>query len=54
MCISPDAHRAARLVDYRHGAELAHDAGLKCTSILNTLSNQELRKYLSKGRNGNS
>jgi DNA polymerase (family 10) len=50
MCISPDAHRAARLVDYRHGAELAHDAGLLCTSIINTLSSKELRQYLNRER----
>lgn len=46
MAISPNAHRAARLVDYRHGAELAHDAGLRCGSILNTLNSQDLRAYL--------
>lgn len=48
MVISPDAHRAARLVDYRHGAELAHDAGLRCGSILNTLDSAELRRYLGR------
>jgi len=48
MSISPDAHRAARLVDYRHGTEQAHDAGLRCCSILNTLPVAELKKYLSK------
>jgi DNA polymerase (family 10) len=48
MAISPNAHRAARLVDYRHGAELAHDAGLRCGSILNTMSSKELRGYLSR------
>ena len=46
LSISPDAHRAARLVDYRHGTELAGDAGLCCASILNTLSARELRDYL--------
>ncbi len=49
MSISPDAHRAARLVDYRHGTEQAHDAGLRCASILNTLTVVELKKHL--GRN---
>ncbi len=49
MVISPDAHRAARLVDFRHGAELAQDAGLFCSSILNTLSAAELRRYLAIG-----
>jgi len=46
MVISPNAHRAARLVDFRHGAQLAHDAGLICGGILNTKSSEELRQYL--------
>ncbi len=46
MVISPNAHRAARLVDFRLGAQLAHDAGLICEWILNTKSSMELRKYL--------
>lgn len=49
MVISPDAHRAARLVDFRHGASLAQDAGLYCGSILNTLNAAELRSYLANG-----
>lgn len=49
MAISPDAHRAARLVDYRHGAEMAQEAGICCRSILNTLSAVDLRQYLTKG-----
>lgn len=49
MAISPNAHRAARLVDYRHGAELARGAGICCASILNTLSSAELRRYLATG-----
>lgn len=49
LAISPNAHRAARLVDYRHGAEQAHAAGLCCGSILNTLSAGQFRDYL-KGR----
>ncbi|MBU8869670.1 MAG: hypothetical protein KOO60_02230 [Gemmatimonadales bacterium] len=47
MVISPNAHRAARLVDFRHGAELAHDAGLCCESFLNTLTSEQLRSYLA-------
>ena len=50
MAISPDAHRAARLVDYRHGTELARSAGVCCGSILNTLNHFELRRYLARGR----
>ncbi len=46
MVISPNAHRAARLVDFRHGAQLAHDAGLVCDGILNTKSAAEIRIYL--------
>ena len=46
MAISPDAHRAARLVDYRHGAQLAQSGGICCASILNTLTAQQLRRYL--------
>ena len=48
MSISPDAHRAARLVDYRHGAEQAHDAGICCSSILNTMELTVLKKYLNE------
>ena len=49
MAISPNAHRAARLVDYRHGAELAQAAGMICSSILNTLTSSQLRRYLAGG-----
>ncbi|MFN2370750.1 MAG: PHP domain-containing protein [Candidatus Krumholzibacteriia bacterium] len=49
MAISPDAHRAARLVDYRHGAQLAQNGGVCCASILNTLSASQLRCYLASG-----
>ncbi len=49
MTISPNAHRAARLVDYRHGAERAREAGLRCGSVLNTLDSTELRAYLATG-----
>ncbi len=50
MALSPDAHRAARLVDVRHGAELANTAGLRCNSILNTLGSVDLRAYLDGQR----
>ncbi len=46
LTISPNAHRAARLVDYRHGAELAHEAGIRCCTLLNTMTSQQLRDYL--------
>lgn len=48
LCISPDAHRAARLVDYRHGTEQAHDAGLRCSSILNTMPVEELKNHFKR------
>ncbi len=47
MTISPNAHRAARLVDFRHGAEMAREAGILCRSVLNTLGSSELRQYLN-------
>lgn len=50
LAISPDAHRAARLVDYRHGAELARAAGVCCGGILNTMNHFEVRRYLVRGR----
>ena len=52
MSISPDAHRAARLVDYRHGTELAHAAGVCCGNVLNTMHLDGLQDYL--GRNSRS
>jgi DNA polymerase (family 10) len=48
LAISPDAHRAARRVDFRHGAEMAREAGICCRSILNTLSAEELRRFLRR------
>ena len=55
LVISPNAHRAARLVDYRHGAELAHDAGLNCGSIINTMCADRLRHHIEHGfKNGRS
>lgn len=48
LSINPDAHRAARLVDYRHGVELTRKAGLCCRQILNTLTAAELRAYLRR------
>jgi DNA polymerase (family 10) len=50
MAINPNAHRAARLVDYRHGVELARDAGICCRSLLNTMSADELREYFAGSR----
>ncbi len=49
MAISPNAHRAARLVDVRHGAEMAQAAGMTCGNILNTMSSDQLRHHLDNG-----
>ncbi len=48
ISINPNAHRAARLVDYRHGVELTRKAGLCCRQILNTLTAPELRAFLRR------
>ena len=48
LSINPNAHRAARLVDYRHGVELARDAGICCQSILNTMTSADLRAYFAQ------
>lgn len=49
LSINPNAHRAARLVDYRHGVELTRHAGLCCRQILNTFTGEELRAFLARG-----
>ncbi len=49
LAISPNAHRAARLVDFRHGAEMAQAAGMTCGIILNTMSSDQLRHHLVNG-----
>jgi len=46
--ISSDVHRAARLIDYRHGAELTRRAGICRHQILNTRSLSEIREFLSR------
>jgi len=45
LVIASDAHRAARLGDYRHGAEMTRDAGLCCRQILNTQTADEVRAF---------
>jgi DNA polymerase (family 10) len=49
MAINPNAHRAARLVDYRQGAEIARAMGLDCKQIVNTLTSVELRERFRRG-----
>jgi DNA polymerase (family 10) len=50
LSINPNAHRAARLVDYRHGVELTRKAGLCFRQILNTFTRDELRIFLNRQR----
>jgi DNA polymerase (family X) len=45
LVIASDAHRAARLLDYRHGAEMIRSAGICCRNILNSWSADELKSY---------
>ena len=43
LAINPNAHRAARLVDYRQGVEIAREMGLDCGQIINTFTANQLR-----------
>lgn len=45
LVVASDAHRAARLADYRHGVELTRQAGLCCQQILNTRPIDYLRDF---------
>ena len=49
LSINPNARRAARLVDYRQGVEIARSMGLDCRQIINTLNADDLRQRL-RGR----
>jgi DNA polymerase (family 10) len=53
LAINPNAHRAARLVDYRQGVAIARDMGLSCRQFVNTLTAAELRARFARGGNGN-
>ncbi|NTV03842.1 hypothetical protein HGA89_02830 [bacterium] len=48
LVIASDVHRAARLGDYRHGAELTRHAGLCCRQILNTQNLDDLLDFFSR------
>jgi DNA polymerase (family X) len=50
LVINTDAHRAARLGDYRHGVEIAREAGIPCHCLVNTFSAGELRRHLTAKR----
>ncbi|MBD3221470.1 PHP domain-containing protein, partial [bacterium] len=44
LAINPNAHRAARLVDYRQGVDIAREMGLDCAQIVNTWPIERLRE----------
>ena len=53
LAINPNAHRAARLVDYRQGVEIAREMGLDCRQFVNTLTATALRERFKRdGRSG--
>ncbi len=45
LVIASDAHRAARLVDYRHGAEMIRSAGICYRQILNSWGAEEVKSF---------
>ena len=51
LAINPNARRAARLVDYRQGVEIARAMGLDCRRVVNTLNADQLRQRLRGRRN---
>jgi DNA polymerase (family 10) len=48
LAINPNAHRAARLVDYRIGVQIARDMGLGCDQIVNTYPVERLRGVFAR------
>jgi DNA polymerase (family 10) len=50
LAINTDAHRAARLGDFRHGVEIARDAGIPCHCLVNTFSADDLRRHITTKR----
>jgi len=48
LAINPNAHRAARLVDYRQGVAIAREMGLDCGQIVNTWTADRLREHLQR------
>jgi len=48
LAINPNAHRAARLVDYRQGVQIARDMGLDCRQFVNVLTARQLRDRFKK------
>jgi len=54
LVISSDVHRAARLVDYRHGAEMVRSAGVCCRQILNSWGADEVKSFFGSYSETNS
>ena len=52
LAINPNAHRAARLVDYRQGVEIAREMGLDCRQFVNTLTARQLRERFQRDGRG--
>jgi DNA polymerase (family 10) len=50
LSINPNAHRAARLVDYRIGVQIARDMGLVCEQIVNTYPAEKLQQMFGNRR----
>lgn len=50
LVISSDAHRAARLVDFRHGAAMISSAGISCAKVLNTRDAEAIGEFLIRRR----
>lgn len=48
LVIASDAHRAARLSDYRHGAELSRSAGLCSNQVLNTQPIEQVLNFFAR------
>jgi DNA polymerase (family 10) len=52
LAINPNAHRAARLVDYRQGVQIAREMGLDCRQIVNVLTARQLRDRFGRNSHG--
>lgn len=48
LAINANAHRAARLVDYRQGVAIARDMGLDCGQIVNTWKVEQLQEQFGR------
>ncbi len=48
LAINPNAHRAARLVDYRQGVGIAREMGMECSHIVNTWTAERLQAHFRR------